>query len=152
MLGKNPDNPWNIVVWNMNCADYDGCIEAEVQWLHEFPGYDKSIVLEDAEGNVYKTQIIREKSVIPKFRERFVFKAKIPALGYKAFKVIKTDHDVAIVENEKINPYEICLDLQFQSVMVALKKFITKKPIRKLIRKYLFLNVMRILVIHGHLM
>lgn len=138
MPGKNPDNPWNIVVWNMNCADYDGCIEAEVQWLHEFPGYDKSIVLEDAEGNVYKTQIIREKSVIPKFRERFVFKAKIPALGYKAFKVIKTDHDVAIVENEKINPYEIETDLfrfTISKCNGSIEKIYNKKTNQKIDKK-----------------
>ncbi len=94
MPGKNPDNIWNIVVWNLNSNEYDGYIEAETQWVHEFPWYDKGILLEDADGNQYECQIIRERSVIPRFRSRFLFKAKIPAMGYKAFKLIKTEEDV----------------------------------------------------------
>lgn len=94
MPGRNPDNVWNIVVWNLNASDYDGYIEAETQWVHEFPWYDKGIVLEDAEGNSYECQIIRERSVIPRFRSRFLFKASIPAMGYKAFKVVQTGEDV----------------------------------------------------------
>lgn len=92
--GKNPDNVWNIVVWNLNAEKYNGYIEAEVQWVHEFPWYDKGIALEDAEGNRYECQIIRERSVIPAFRSRFLFKAEIPSMGYKAFKLIKTNEDV----------------------------------------------------------
>lgn len=89
--GINPDNPWNVVVWNLNAEKYVGYIEAEVQWLHEFPAYKNGIALEDAYGNVYACQIIRELSVIPGFRSRFLFNAEIPAMGYKAFKVIKND-------------------------------------------------------------
>ena len=85
MPGRNPDNEWNIVVWNLNTEKYNGYIEAEVQWLHEFPSYDKGILLEDSEGNKYECQIIRERSVIPGFRSRFLFKSEIPAMGYKAF-------------------------------------------------------------------
>ena len=73
MPGKNPDNAWNIVVWNLNAVEYNGYIEAEVQWAHEFPWYDKGILLEDSEGNKYECQIIRERSVIPRFRSRFLF-------------------------------------------------------------------------------
>ncbi len=91
MPGKNPDNPWNIVVWNLNDRDFDGYIEAEVQWLHEFPAYKDGILLADDEGNEYPAQIILERSVIDGFRSRFVFKAKVSAFGYKCFKVIKTD-------------------------------------------------------------
>ncbi len=94
MPGRNPDNEWNIVVWNLNTEKYNGYIEAEVQWLHEFPSYDKGILLEDSEGNKYECQIIRERSVIPGFRSRFLFKSEIPAMGYKAFKVVKTYEDV----------------------------------------------------------
>ena len=94
MPGKNPDNAWNIVVWNMNVIPYNGYIEAETQWLHEFPAYDKGIELEDSEGNKYECQIIREKSVIPAFRSRFVFKAEIPSMGYKAFKAIQTGEEI----------------------------------------------------------
>ncbi len=94
MPGKNPENEWNLVVWNLNADSYNGYIEAEVQWLHEFPEYYQGITLEDGEGNRYDCQIIRERSVIPGFRTRFLFKAEIPAMGYKAFKVVKTYEDV----------------------------------------------------------
>ena len=94
MPGKNPDNPWNIVVWNLNMFDYSGYIEAEAQWLHEFPKYDKGIYLEDQDGTVYPCQIIREKSVIPGFRSRFLFKAKVPSLGYKAFRVVQSGEEI----------------------------------------------------------
>ncbi len=94
MPGKNPDNAWNVVVWNLNGAEYDGYIEAEVQWAHEFPWYDKEIELEDSEGKRYECQIIRERSVIPRFRSRFLFKAKIPSVGYKAFKVVQTQKEI----------------------------------------------------------
>ena len=94
MPGKNPDNAWNIVVWNLNAVEYNGYIEAEVQWAHEFPWYDKGILLEDSEGNKYECQIIRERSVIPRFRSRFLFKASIPSMGYKAFKVVQTNEDI----------------------------------------------------------
>ncbi len=95
MPGKNPDNAWNIVVWNLNASEYDGYVEAEVQWVHEFPWYDKGIALEDSDGVRYECQIIRERSVIPRFRSRFLFKATIPSLGYKAFKVVQTGEEVA---------------------------------------------------------
>lgn len=87
MVGSNPENPWNILVWNLNDTDYNGYIEAEVQWLHEFPAYSGGIALEDDEGNRYSCQIILEKSVIQGFRSRFVFKANIPAFGYKPLRL-----------------------------------------------------------------
>ena len=87
--GKNPDNIWNLVVWNLNETEYDGYLEGEMQWLNEFPAYTGGIMLEDAEGNQFPCQIILEKSVIKGFRSRVLFKAKIPAMGYKMFKVIK---------------------------------------------------------------
>ena len=100
MPGSNSENEWNLAVWNLNGDKYDGYIEAEVQWVHEFPWYDKGIVLEDSEGKRYPCQIIREKSVIPRFRSRFLFKAEIPALGYKTFKVLKTGEDVSLKVSE----------------------------------------------------
>lgn len=107
MPGKNPDNPWNLVVWNLNGTTYDGYIEAEVQWLHEFDAYNKSIALEDADGISYACQLIRERSVIPGFRSRFVFKAQIPAMGYKAFKVICEGREAEFINNRGLNPYEV---------------------------------------------
>lgn len=92
--GKNPETAWNIVVWNLNAKPYTGCIEAEVQWVHEFDWYEKGIRLEDENGVWYPCQIIREKSVIPGFRSRFAFNATIPAVGYKVFKVIQTGEEV----------------------------------------------------------
>lgn len=90
MPGKNPDNAWNLVVWNLNGTDFEGEIEAEVQWAWEFDWYDGGIELYDSDGERYPCQIIKELSVIPKFRSRFVFKAKIPAQGYKCFIVKQT--------------------------------------------------------------
>ncbi len=99
--GKNPDNPWNIVAWNLNDREYEGYIEAEVQWLHEFPDYKEGILLADEQGNEYPCQVILERSVIDGFRSRFVFKAKIPATGYKSFKVIQTHEKTALVQREE---------------------------------------------------
>lgn len=90
MPGKNPDNAWNIVVWNLHPTAYHGYIEAEVQWVHEFDWYEGGLALEDADGNRYPCQRILEGSVIPQFRSRFVFQAEIPAMGYKAFKLVQT--------------------------------------------------------------
>ncbi len=91
MPGKNPDTEWNLVVWNLNGTPFDGYLEAEAQWAWEFPWYKGEIVLKDAAGKEYPCQIIREKSVVPGFRSRFVFHAEIPALGYKSFIVQKTE-------------------------------------------------------------
>ncbi len=87
--GTNPENPWNLIVWNLNESAYDGYLEGEMQWLHEFPAYSGGIVLEDEDGTRFPCQIIKEKSVIPGFRTRVLFKASIPPVGYKMFKVIK---------------------------------------------------------------
>lgn len=104
MPGKNPDNPWNLVVWNLNTVAYDGYLEAEVQWMHQFDWYDKGICLEDGQGNRYECQIIREKSIVPRFRSRFIFKAEIPATGYKVFKLIQTNQEVC---KKQVDPYVI---------------------------------------------
>lgn len=104
MPGKNPDNAWNLVVWNLNGFDIDTEIEAEVQWAWEFDWYDGGIVLIDEEGKEIPTQIITEFSVVPKFRSRFVFKANIPALGYKSYivKQVKEKgiNDKKLLEND----------------------------------------------------
>ncbi len=100
MPGKNPENAWNLTVWNLNPAPYDGYIEAELQWLHEFPAYDGGIMLEDENGEKYETQKILEGSVIKGFRSRILFKAEIGALGYKTFKVIKTEKSDSISDYE----------------------------------------------------
>lgn len=92
-VGKNPDDIWNLVVWNLNGCDYEGHLEAEVQWVHEFDWYNSGIALMDQAGNTYPCQVITAKSVIPRFRSRFVFKAQIPAMGYKMFKVVQTHID-----------------------------------------------------------
>ncbi len=91
MPGKNPDNEWNLVVWNLNGADFSGVLEAEAQWAWEFPWYGGGIELVDEDGIVYPCQIIREKSVVPRFRSRFAFYANIPAMSYRAFIVRKTN-------------------------------------------------------------
>lgn len=82
-----PGVAWNIVVWNLNAFDVEGPVEAEVQWAWEFDWYRGPIRITDAQGMDVPCQVIREYSVIPGFRERFVFQAAIPSLGYKSFLV-----------------------------------------------------------------
>ncbi len=142
MPGKNPDNVWNLVVWNLNATDFDDYIEAEVQWVHEFPWYDKEIVLEDKEGNRYDCQIIRERSVIPRFRSRFLFKATIPSMGYKAFKVVQTGKDVPTRNSEnpfvlETNQYLVNLSQQGEIVSVY-DKIRNKKICGKLLTPVCF--------------
>ena len=107
MPGKNPDNEWNLVVWNLNGVPFDGYLEAEAQWAWEFPWYKGEIVLKDGEGKEYPCQIIREKSVVPGFRSRFMFRAQIPAMGYKSFIVQKTEktyvHKEPMVQESVLN-------------------------------------------------
>lgn len=97
-VGKNPQDIWNITLWNLNGEAFNDYIETEVQWAHEFDWYDKGIELEDEDGNRFPCRVIPSKAVIPKFRSRFVFKAEVPPCGYKMFKVVKTG-----LEEEKRN-------------------------------------------------
>ncbi len=113
MPGANPQNPWNIVLWNLNGAPFDGYVEAEVQWIHEFDWYTKGICLEDADGNRVPCQIVREKSVMPGFRSRFLFRAAVPAVGWRAYRLLQTGDPV---EKPAVDPYRIrthCLDVRF---------------------------------------
>ena len=123
--GKNPDDPWNVVLWNLNDRDFDGYVEAEVQWLHEFPAYKDGIILEDAEGNKYPTQIILERSVIDGFRSRFVFKADIGALGYKCFKVIQTNEKVSRVSEGSLDTS--AFEIEFDSKTGFLSRVYAKR-------------------------
>lgn len=139
MPGKNPDNVWNIVVWNLNMHPYDGYIEAETQWVHEFPWYDKDIVLEDSDGKKYECQIIREKSVIPAFRSRFVFRAEIPSLGYKAFKVVQTGADIPQKKFEFANEAETeRYKVSFCEASKQIKSVYDKKENREICSKLLY--------------
>lgn len=94
MPGTNPDSPWNIVVWNMSGTPYNGYIEAEVQWAHEFGWYRGEVMLEDENGLKIPCQILTERSVIPGFRTRFVFHATVPSVGCRIFKLIKTGGEI----------------------------------------------------------
>ena len=94
MPGKNPDNAWNLTVWNLNGEKSTQPLEAEVQWAWEFDWYSGGIVLVDEKGEEYPTQIITERCVMPGFRSRFVFRAEIPPLGYKSFIVKQTGKKV----------------------------------------------------------
>ncbi len=92
--GTNADTAWNLVLWNLHGALYSGYVEAEVQWVHEFDWYDGGIALEDANGVRIPCQVIREKSVIPRFRSRFIFKVDVPSVGYRALRVVQTGERV----------------------------------------------------------
>jgi len=109
MPGKNPDTIWNLVVWNLNGFSVDTEVEAEVQWAPEFEWYDGGIELIDEQGTVIPCQLIHTYSVVPRFRSRFVFKAKIPSLGYRSYIVKQTYEEIkdtqrtstGILENER---------------------------------------------------
>ncbi len=89
MPGKNPDNVWNLVLFNLNGKDGKTYIEAELQWAWEFPWYREGIVLVDADGNEYPTEIIREECVLPGFRTRILFAADMPAYGWRTFAILQ---------------------------------------------------------------
>jgi alpha-mannosidase len=80
---------WNVVAWNLSAFAMEAQIEAEVQWAWEFEWYRGPVTVADDQGNEYPCQLIRERSVIPGFRSRFVFTATLPSLGYKAFRVLR---------------------------------------------------------------
>ena len=94
MLGNNEDAVWNLCIFNPNGTPYRGILEAEVQWIWEFPWYFGGIELLDEEGNIHPTQIITERSKVPGFRSRFAFYAEIPAFGYRTYAVRKTEQEV----------------------------------------------------------
>lgn len=86
-LPSDPEVFWNLVVWNLHPAAYNGPIEAEVQWAWEFPWYEGEITLFDEAGEEYPAQVIEARECIPGFRSRFVFSSEIPAMGYRVFRV-----------------------------------------------------------------
>ncbi len=81
------DAAWNLVIWNLNPADYSGWLEAEVQWAWEFDWYRGGITLTDENGNDIPCQKVLPRSVIPGFRTRFVFRADVPAMGWRTLRV-----------------------------------------------------------------
>ena len=94
MLGNNQDSVWNLCIFNPNAVAYSGILEAEVQWIWEFPWYFGGIELVDETGAVHPTQIITERSKVPGFRSRFAFHADIPAFGYRTYAVRKTEREI----------------------------------------------------------
>lgn len=93
MLGNNDDAVWNLCIFNPNSTAYSGILEAEVQWIWEFPWYFGGVELIDETGAVHPTQIVTERSKVPGFRSRFAFHAEIPAFGYRTYAVRKTGQD-----------------------------------------------------------
>jgi alpha-mannosidase len=78
---------WNVIAWNLNAFAMQTSVEVEVNWAWEFDWYQGPIAVTDDDGNEYPCQVIRERSVVPGLRSRFVFSAPLPSLGYKAFRV-----------------------------------------------------------------
>lgn len=98
MPGKNPDNAWNLVVWNCNPFRVEIPLEAEVQWAWEFDWYRDGIELEDEQGRIIPCQIIREQCVVPGFRSRFVFRAELEGLSCKSYIVRQTKSPVTVAD------------------------------------------------------
>lgn len=125
MPGKNGENAWNVVLWNLNGADWKGLCEAEVQWLHEFPAYTGQILLEDADGNRVRCQSIPAKAVIAGFRTRFVFPAEIPAMGCRAYKVIQTGEpftDTVQRPTERIDSERFCFEFDERGLLRSVRE------------------------------
>lgn len=74
-----------VVVWNLNAFDVSVPIEAELQWAWEFDWYKGPLTIAGSDGTAIPNQIIKEHSVLPGFRSRFVFAADIPSFGYRTF-------------------------------------------------------------------
>ena len=82
---------WNLAVWNLNPHAYSGWLEAELQWIWEFDWYRGNITLMDEKGNEIPCQQILPKTPIPGFRTRHLFKAEIPPMGWRVFRVLQKD-------------------------------------------------------------
>lgn len=95
MPGKNPDNPWNLAVFNTNGADGETYVEAEVQWAWEYDWYKDGLALLTPDGDEIPVQIVREECVLPGFRSRFVFRTDLPACGYRTFALVKKEEKPA---------------------------------------------------------
>ncbi len=93
MPGKNPDNAWNLVLWNCNGFPVSEPIEAEVQWAWEFDWYEGGIELVDESGAMIPCQVIPEQCALPGFRSRFVFRPELDGLCCKSYIVRQTDQD-----------------------------------------------------------
>ena len=78
-----------VVLWNLNPFPVEAPVEVEFQWAWEFDWYKGPLTVTDAAGNIYPSQVIQERCVLPGFRSRIVFRARIPSLGYKTFFVRK---------------------------------------------------------------
>ena len=106
-VGNNCTSVWNLCIFNLTGTDFSGFTEAEVQWAWEFPWYSGPIELEDEKGYIHSAQIIQTKSSIPGFRSRFVFKADIPAMGYRTYAVkqVLNKKEFAKTNSEIISPF-----------------------------------------------
>jgi len=135
MPGKNPDNAWNLVVWNLNGFDIDTELEAEVQWAWEFDWYNGGIVLIDEAGNEIPTQIITELSVVPKFRSRFVFKAKIPAMGYRSY-IVKQVEDKGINDKNLLENDNFRIEYDENGIKNVFDKNKNKNVVSSLLKPY----------------
>ena len=105
MPGKNPDNAWNLVIWNCNAFRIDIPLEAEVQWAWEFDWYRDGIELEDEHGTKIPCQVIREHCVVPGFRSRFLFQVELEGLSCKSYIVKQTKRPVTF-ENPEITCFQ----------------------------------------------
>jgi len=125
--GKNGENPWNLAIWNLNETPYNGYLEGEFNWLQEFPEYSGGMALEDEEGNRFDCQIILEGSVIPEFRSRVLFKAEIPAMGYKLFKAIQTGGEGKKPRNHRLELETDAFSVKFDEKSGLIKSIYAKK-------------------------
>lgn len=94
-----------LLVLNPTDQDYEGIIEADVEWRNKFP-----MRLKDAEGDeqIYDTSVIMLTA--PDVRKHFVFRGKVPAFGAAVFRLmpegpIKHGEPMNCPENTLENDY-----------------------------------------------
>lgn len=104
MPGKNPEDAWNLCVWNLSGVEGEYEIDASAQWAWEFPWYRGGITLVAEDGEEIPTQALRSDAVIPGFRSRFLFRAKLPGWGWRCFTVKKNNQPAPYVLSKDKKP------------------------------------------------
>lgn len=99
---------WNLVVWNLNPHAYSGWLEAELQWAWEFEWYRGNVVLIDEKGAEIPCQQILPKTPIPGFRTRHLFKAEIPPMGWRVYRVRQKDGTAGAENRMQVGERLLC--------------------------------------------
>ncbi len=130
-----------LVVWNPNTFDVDTAVEAELQWAWEFPWYSGPLKVLDHSGNTLPCQLIQETSALPKFRSRFVFRDKIPSVGYKVYYILQESQPAelsppmnansSVIENRR---YKVTINQEVGCISSVYDKFLGRNVMAEMAR------------------